>query len=331
MRALVTGGAGFIGSNLALELEANGHDVVVLDDFSTGHFENLKGFTGDVVAADVVRAQDWVYRVGPVDAIFHQAAITDTTVVDQKKMMEVNVEGFRNVLDFAAESGAKRVVYATSAGVYGAGATPMRESQKPEPLNVYAFSKRVMERVANDFQRENPAMRVVGLRYFNVYGPRETFKKAAASMIWQLSGQIIAGKRPRVFKWGEQFRDFIYVKDVVAANLRGLEVETGGVFNVCTGKPTTFNKIIETIHQVLGTKLETEFFENPYDFYQNETLGDPSSASSGLGFTAKVSIEEGIRDYLSGFKASGAPQDRTVTLRPDQMREAIKTAGKTKS
>ncbi|MBI5200587.1 MAG: ADP-glyceromanno-heptose 6-epimerase [Elusimicrobia bacterium] len=327
MRILVTGGAGFIGSNLAIELESKGHDVVVLDDFSTGHFENLRGFAGDMVAADAVKTQDWVYRVGPVDSIFHQAAITDTTVTDQKRMMEVNVEAFRNVLHFAAESGAKRVVYASSAGVYGAGRTPMKESQAPEPLNVYAFSKRVMERVASDFQRENPSMKVVGLRYFNVYGPRETFKKAAASMIWQLSGQIISGKRPRIFKWGEQFRDFIYVKDVVAANLRALETENGGVYNVCTGKPTTFNKIIECIHQVLGTKLETEFFENPYNFYQNETLGDPSGAFTGLGFTAKFGIEDGIRDYLSGFKGTGT-QDRTVTLRPDQVREAVKSATK---
>lgn len=329
MRTLVTGGAGFIGSNLALELEAKGHDVVVLDDFSSGNCENLKGFGGDMVAADVARGQDWVYRVGPVDAVFHQAAITDTTVTDQRRMLEVNVEGFRNVLDFAAEGGAKRVVYASSAGVYGAGATPMKEGQKPDPLNAYAFSKRVMERVGADFQRENPGMKIIGLRYFNVYGPRESFKKAAASMIWQLSGQIIAGKRPRIFKWGEQFRDFVYVKDVVAANLRALEAELSGVFNVCIGKPTTFNKIIETLHGVLGTKLETEYFENPYGFYQNETLGDPSGATSVLGFTAKYGIEEGIRDYLSGL-GPGAASDRTVTLRPDQLREAIKSATKAK-
>ena len=307
MRALVTGGAGFIGSNLALELEARGHDVVVLDDFSVGHFENLRGFSGDVVAADVSRSPDWIYRVGPVDAVFHEAAITDTTVTDQRRMMEVNVEGFRNVLDFAAETGAKRVVYASSAGVYGAGPTPMKEGQPTCPLNVYAFSKRVMERVAADFARDNPAMRVTGLRYFNVYGPRESFKKAAASMIWQLAGQIQAGKRPRVFQWGDQFRDFVYVKDVVEANLRAHEADAGGVFNVCVGKPATFNKIIEALHAVLGTKAETEYFENPYGFYQNETLGDPAAAANGLSFTARWSVEDGIRDYLGGRKPALAP------------------------
>ena len=179
----------------------------------------------------------------------------------------------------------------------------MRESQKPGPLNVYAFSKRVMERVAADFARDNPAVRVVGLRYFNVYGPREPYKKAAASMIWQLAGQMLAGRRPRVFKHGEQFRDQIYVKDVVEANLRAFEAGTGGVFNVCTGKPATFNKIIAALRDVLGTALETEYFDNPYGFYQNETLGDPAAAAAALGFTARWSIEDGIRDYL----AEGAP------------------------
>ncbi len=316
MRALVTGGAGFIGSNLALELQAQGHEVVVLDDFSTGHFENLKGFSGDVVAADVFRAQEWILRVGAVDAIFHQAAITDTTCADQRRMLEVNVEGTRNVLDFAVESGAKSVVYASSAGIYGCGSTPMREGQKPDPRNVYAFSKNVMEQVAKGFARDNPDIAVTGLRYFNVYGPGESFKKNAASMIWQLSGQMIAGRSPRIFKWGEQFRDFIFVGDVVAANLKALESRASGCFNVCTGKPATFNRVIEILGEVLGTSLKTEYFDNPYSFYQSETLGDPALASEKLGFSARFSIEEGIRRYLGGGKAQGQTElDRTVTLK----------------
>lgn len=315
MRALVTGGAGFIGSNLALELQARGHDVVVLDDFLTGNFENLKGFKGDLVGADCFKAQDWIYRVGPVDAIFHQAAITDTTVTDQRRMMEVNVEAFRNVLDFGAEAGVKTIVYASSAGTYGSGRVPMVETQEPSPNNIYAFSKRVMEKVALDFSRDNPDIKVMGLRYFNVYGPRESFKGKAASMIWQLSGQMIAGRKPRIFKWGEQFRDFIYVKDVVEANIRALEARESGVVNVCTGKQTTFNRIIEVLNQVLGTDLQPEYFDNPYSFYQDETLGDPALAEKTIGFSAKFSIENGIKDYLAG----GSPSkgfDKTVRIAP---------------
>ncbi|MBI3297555.1 MAG: ADP-glyceromanno-heptose 6-epimerase [Elusimicrobia bacterium] len=305
-RVLVTGGAGFVGSNLALELERRGVSVVVVDDFSSGHFENLAGFSGDCVAADIAKPQEWVGRVGPVDAIFHQAAITDTTVMDQKRMMEVNVEGFRNILSFALESGVRRVVYASSAGTYGAGTLPMRESQAPTPMNVYGFSKMVMERVADGFLKEEPSLCVVGLRYFNVFGPREAHKGKVSSMIHQLHLQMKAGKRPRVFEHGEQYRDHIYVKDVVAANLKAAEAKASGVYNVCTGKTTTFNRIIEVLNSVLGTRLEPEYFKNPYPFYQNETQGDPAAAREGLGFSAAWAPEDGIRDYLGAAPVKAA-------------------------
>lgn len=304
-RVLVTGGAGFIGSNLALSLQRLEHEVVVLDDFSVGHFENLRGFKGDVVAADLFRAQDWIYRVGSLDVIFHEAAITDTTRMDQRRMMEVNVEAFRNVLDFAAEAGIPRVVYASSAGVYGRGAVPMREGQEAVPANIYAFSKQVMEKVAADFVAETPNVKVVGLRYFNVFGPGESFKGAAASMIWQLSRQMLAGKRPRIFRGGEQFRDFIYVQDVVEANLKAWEATENGAFNVCTGKQTSFNRMIEILNDVLSLGLQPDYFENPYSFYQDETLGDPAAAERALGFKAKYSIEQGIREYMESVGSMG--------------------------
>lgn len=307
-RVLVTGGAGFIGSNLSVELRRRGVGVVVADDFSTGHFANLADFDGDVIAADLLDAKAWTGKVGAVDAIFHQAAITDTTVSDQKKMMEANVEAFRNVLSFAVESGVKRVVYASSAGTYGAGKIPMKETDSTEPMNVYGFSKKVMEATAREFHREEPGLALVGLRYFNVYGPREGFKGGARSMILQLHEQMKAGKRPRVFKYGEQFRDFVYVKDVVAANLAAVDAESSGVYNVCTGATVDFNAVIAELNKVLGTSLEPEYFDNPYSFYQNETQGDPAAAAAGLGFTAKFSAADGIRDYFAGKpEPVGAP------------------------
>ena len=303
MRALVTGGAGFVGSNLVLELERRGASVVVLDDFSSGHFENLKGFKGDCVAGDVSKPAEWVGRIGAVDVVYHQAAQTDTTVMDQKRMMEVNVEGFRNVLAFALESGVKRVVYASSAGTYGSGPVPMREAQAPAPMNVYGFSKMVMERVADAYVKEEPALKVVGLRYFNVFGPGESHKGKAASMIWQLYGQMKTAKRPRIFRAGEQYRDHIYVKDVVAANLKAAEAPSSGVFNVCTGKATDFNEVVAALNATLGTRLEPDYFENPYSFYQNETQGDPAAAAAGMGFKASWAFRDGVADYL-GTKAA---------------------------
>ncbi len=298
MRALVTGAAGFIGSNLALELSRQGHSVVGLDDFSVGNFENLQDFSGDVVGGDVCDTAAWQSQVGKVEAVFHQAAITDTTVTDQLKMMRVNVEAFRGLLAWAAKSGVKKVVYASSAGVYGDGAVPMKETAARKPLNVYAFSKSIMENVASEFSKTHPKIELVGLRYFNVFGPREKFKGKFSSMIWQLAQQIKSGKRPRIFEHGEQYRDHIYVKDVVRANMLASQKKVKGVYNVCTGKKTTFNEIIKFLNSALGTSHEPDYFKNPYSFYQSETLGDPGAAVRQFKFSAKFSVEEGVRDYL---------------------------------
>jgi len=303
VRALVTGAAGFIGSNLALALAEAGHEVTALDDFTSGDFANLQGFPGDFVAADLSDTAAWADRVGEVDTIFHQAAITDTTVTDQRRMLRANVEAFRLLLRWAAQRGVKTVIYASSAGIYGDGARPMREDAAPRPLNVYAFSKRVMEKLAADFVRAEPKMRVVGLRYFNVFGPRERFKKAAASMIWQLALQMRAARRPRVFEFGEQSRDHIYVKDVVRANMLAAQKAPSGVYNVCTGAKTDFNEIIRHLNAVLGTKLAAEYFKNPYGFYQNETLGDPALALRAFGFQTEFTVEKGIQDYLGAREA----------------------------
>lgn len=306
MRALVTGAAGFIGSNLCLALSKQGHSVVGLDDFSTGHFENLRDFSGDIVAADLCGA-DWQERVGKVDWIFHQAAITDTTVTDQLRMMRVNVEAFRSLLDWAQRRGVKKIVYASSAGIYGDGPVPMKESAMARPLNIYAFSKRVMESTAVNFSAAHPKLGIVGLRYFNVFGPGEKFKAKAASMIWQLALQMLAGKRPRIFEYGEQHRDFIYVADVVSANILAARKKIKGIFNVCTGRKSTFNEIIKHLNATLGTSLEPEYFKNPYSFYQNETLGDPGAAVRGFGFSSRYSAAEGIKEYLENLKVLGSP------------------------
>lgn len=303
MRALVTGGAGFVGSNLAWELCARGWKVVVLDDFSVGTFENLRGFPGDCVAADFRDLSAWTGRVGKVDAVFHQAAITDTTVMDQKLMMSVNVDGFRDLLGWAAKARVKKVVYASSAGTYGDAPPPQREDATPRPMNPYGFSKAIMDNAA----AEAKGVKAVGLRYFNVFGPREAHKGKFASMIWQLSLQMKAGRRPRIFEFGEQYRDFIYVKDVVEANLLALAKAPAGVYNCCTGRKTDFNGIVAALNATLGTSLQPEYIKNPYSFYQNETLGDPSKAQKAFGFRAQWTVDRAIADYFSTGAPKGAP------------------------
>ena len=299
MRALVTGGAGFVGSNLCWALRAKGWDVVALDDMSNASWENLRGFGGDVVTADVGDVADWAPRAGKVDAVFHQAAISDTTVMDQRLMMRVNVEAFRDLLEWARKTKVKKVVYASSAGTYGDSPVPQREDSAPRPMNVYGHSKAVMETVA----AKAKGVKAVGLRYFNVFGPREAHKNKAASMIWQLSLQMKAGRRPRIFEFGQQYRDFIYVKDVVDANLKAFEKAAPGVYNVCTGRKTDFNGIVAALNATLGTSLQPEYFKNPYSFYQNETLGDPAKAQKAFGFRAAWTTERAIQDYLGASRA----------------------------
>ena len=305
MRYLVTGGAGFIGSNLAFTLtEERKASVVILDNFSSGNFKNLLNFKGDVIADDII-SHEWWDKTGEVDAVFHEAAITDTTVHDQKRMMEVNVEGFRNVLRFALEKGVKRVVYASSAAVYGNGGCPMKEDQPLVPENIYGFSKAMMDNVAREFSAAHADITLVGLRYFNVYGPREYYKGHTASMMYQLYLQMKAGKSPRIFKFGEQMRDFVYVKDIVRANLKALEAGKSCVANAATGAPENFNKVIECLNKAMGVNIATEYFDNPYGFYQLKTQADISCAKSCLNYRPEWSLEDGIADYVKELKKAG--------------------------
>lgn len=295
---LVTGGAGFIGSNIAKTLEAEGHEVAVLDDFSkNGHFKNLIGFKGDVITCDLFTSvpHDMYF-----DAIFHEAAITDTTVMDQKVMMEQNVEAFKNLLEFAAENDIKKVVYASSAATYGNGPVPNVETQPTHPENVYGFSKVIMDNVARQFAEDNNDMKIIGLRYFNVYGPGEYHKGKMASMVYQLYNQMKAGQRPRVFKHGEQQRDFVYVKDIVKINMCALKngKETG-VFNAATGVPRDYNDIIACLNKELGTNLEPEYIDNPYPFFQLKTQADITKSKEKLGYEPDYTLEKGIADYVA--------------------------------
>ncbi len=300
---LVTGGAGFIGSNLTLELQNRLPEasITVLDDFRGSSFKNLLGFRGDVLAYNVAD-KAWVQAVGSrsFDTIFHLASITDTTVLDEKKMMYDNVEGFRNILEFALVKHAD-VIYASSAAVYGSQDTPMRMEDGGRPNNIYGFSKWTLENLARQYEGR---LKTVGLRYFNVFGPRETFKGHAASMIYQLYLQMKAGKRPRIFKFGEQARDFVYVKDVVECTIKARDAKKSTVVNAGTGQATSFNDVIQAINEALGTRLEPEYFDNPYDFYQNFTQADMSHTLAATGFKPQYTTREGILDYIRNYLSS---------------------------
>ena len=304
MRVLVTGGAGFIGSNLAMELQKRYPDweVFVLDDFSDGTFKNLIDFQGEIITGSITEPET-INRLRKYNfnAIFHQAANANTTDMNQRRMLEANYEAFKDLLEIVRESRGK-MIYASSAAVYGNTPPPMKVHSGLKPENVYGFSKLAMDRFAYRFIEENPKIHVIGLRYFNVYGPGETHKGKMASMVLQLTVQILKGKRPRLFKWGEQKRDFVHVADCVEANIRGLFAEESGVVNVGTGKARSFNEVVEIIKKTLGVEVETEYFDNPYDFYQNYTEADLTETDRILGWHPQIQIEEGIPAYVNWIK-----------------------------
>jgi len=321
---LITGGAGFIGSNLAFYFQENypKSTVVVFDCFrseetftngnphSFGHYKNLIGFIGDVVCGNINSKADLAlldeYRF---NFIFHQAAISDTRVYDQEIVMKTNVNSFYDLLNKAKKDGAA-MIYASSAATYGSLSSPQTVG-KEHPENPYGYSKYTMDQIAYRYAIENPDMTIVGLRYFNVYGPREYFKAKTSSMVIQLGHQILDGITPRLFEGSDQIlRDFIYIDDVIQANIKACNPKQNGTYNVGTGMPRSFQDISDILQSELATDLGTEYIVNPYDGYQMHTQADITMSREYLDFEPITLLEAGISKYISEIKRMhGEPLD----------------------
>ncbi|MEK7507724.1 MAG: NAD-dependent epimerase/dehydratase family protein [Patescibacteria group bacterium] len=297
MRILITGGTGFIGSNLAIELFRGGNDLVIIGNDAE---QKIPNFNGKYMLGDLA-AIDWK-QIGRVDAVFHEAANNATTDFDRKKMFAVNVEASKKLFDRAVVNGCKKIIYASSTAVYGDMLPPYREIGPFNPLNPYAESKLALDEFAMDFAKKNSGVIIVGLRYCNVYGPREDHKGMRASMIYQLAQQMKAGN-PKIFRDGEQRRDYIYIKDVVRSNMLAFSAKESCIVNCGSGRATSFNDIIKILNKMLGVNRTPEYIENPYaDRYQSFTQCDMSFAKEKLGFESEFDIKKGIQDYYeSGF------------------------------
>ena len=312
---LITGGAGFIGSNLAFYFQNNypQSKVVVFDCFrnekilnngnlsSFGHYKNLIGFTGDVICGNINNIPDLeLLNKYKFDYIFHQAAISDTRIYDQEIVIRTNVNSFYDILKIAKKNNSS-IVYASSAAVYGSNPAP-QEIGKESPENPYGFSKYLMDQMAMNFSMSNKNMSIVGLRFFNVYGQREYYKAKTSSMVIQLGHQILDGKPPRLFKDSDKiFRDFIYIEDVIQANILACECKVNGPYNIGTGIARSFQDICDILQNEFNTALGNEYFENPYSGYQANTQAD-LSGNELQGFLPNYSLEDGIKKYLPEIK-----------------------------
>lgn len=312
---LITGGAGFIGSNLAFYFQNEHPDsnVIVVDCFrsgetlsngnlkSFGHYKNLLGFTGEVISGDINDDAliQRLHRDYCFDYIFHEAAISDTTVLEQNLMVRTNVNAYKALLDIAVEHGAN-MIYASSGATYGNAPSPQTVGRE-DPANVYGFSKLMMDQLSRKYIETQEKISIVGLRYFNVYGPREFFKNKTASMILQFGHQLLSGKNPKLFEGSDRIlRDFIYIEDVVQANVLAMHPRRSGVFNVGTGKARSFQSIVDTLQSELGTSFACEYIPNPYiGQYQFHTEADINPTLTWLDYRPRFSLEEGIRAYVS--------------------------------
>jgi UDP-glucose 4-epimerase len=309
MRALVTGGAGFIGSNLGDVLLERGDEVTVVDDISTGRRENLTGALengAELVEADIRDAQamlDLFGRTKP-EVVYHLAAQIDVrhSVADPAADARINVEGTINVLNASLEAGVRRFVNTSTGGaIYGEGQTlPAPEDHPVAPMSPYGNSKFCAENYCSLFRRLH-GLSTVSLRYGNVYGPRQD-PLGEAGVIAIFCGKLREGARPTVFGDGRQTRDYDWVGDVVAANLAAAETDTPGPYNVGTGRETSVLELVDILREIGGGEsFEPEFAPERPGEVQRIAI-DPSRARDELGWEAKMDLRDGLRQTLDSLR-----------------------------
>lgn len=309
MNVLVTGGAGFIGSHIVRGLLERGDRVRVLDNFSTGKRGSLDGLDVEIVEADLRDASRLTEACRGVETVFHQAAFVSVPQSMQEPLdcFDVNVTGTASLLEAARKHGVKRVVFASSAAVYGdSDAYPLSEETPLRPLSPYAASKRVDE-IYGQLYTASFGMEVVGLRYFNVYGPRQRPDSQYAAAVPIFIRRLLDNKPVTIFGDGGQTRDLIFVGDVVRANFAAAAHPSapGGVFNICTGNETRILDLVEILQDLFPSAPAPEFAApRAGDIYRS--IGSPQKAAETIGFRAEVSLTDGLARTAEWMKESWA-------------------------
>ncbi len=299
MSILITGGAGFIGSNLVEELLKSGEDIVVLDNMHTGSPSNLEGLQGKL---KVIKASCNDLR----EMDLHPEKIYHLGIPSSSPMYKNNpylvgeaLNGFTAVFELARKTGA-RVVYASSSSLYNGLLPPHREDMTIQVTDYYTEARLAMERMAELYKRLFN-VDSVGMRFFSVYGPKETAKKQYANMVTQFLWEMQDGKAPLIFGDGLQTRDFTYVKDLTRALQLAMKSDYHGILNVGTGKAHTFNQTVDILNKNMGLSLKPRFVENPIKNYVQHTLSDTTKMEKVLGFKARFTLDEGVKELLKFY------------------------------
>jgi UDP-N-acetylglucosamine 4-epimerase len=331
-RWLVTGAAGFIGSNITRQLLLLGQHVVALDNFSSGYQRNLdqaladsegSGGTFRLVRGDIEDLAACTEACAQVDYVIHQAAIGSVpkSMEDPIAVNRTNVDGTVNMLTAARDAGARRFVYASSCAIYGdAPETPKREESTLLPLSPYAVTKQVNEQYAAVYQRAF-GLSTVGLRYFNVFGPRQDPDGPYAAVIPIWTRNLILGDPCRIFGDGQTTRDFIYVEDVVQANILAAVVDdaaaTGTAYNIGSGQSTSLTQLFAAIRDALADKRpELAAAEPAFEPFRNGDIrhsrADTTKAATQLGFAPQFTVQSGLRAAVEWYVENLVPANRAA-------------------
>jgi nucleoside-diphosphate-sugar epimerase len=299
--ALVTGGAGFVGSHIASALVESGATVRVIDNLSTGYEKNVEAIGSDIdfVKADVADEQALNKVLSDVELIFHEAAIPSVprSVDKPTETHKASVDATFKLLLAARDHKVRRVIYAASSSAYGdQPQLPKREDMRPAPLSPYAVAKLVGEYYCQVFTRVY-GLETISLRYFNVFGPRQDPTSQYSGVISRFMSALTRGEQPVIYGDGEQSRDFTYISNVVEANLRAAESTgaVGEIINIANGHRTTLNELLDAMKAVTGKANVSARYEAPRAGDVRDSLADLTRARALLGYEPRVSLEEGLR------------------------------------
>ena len=308
-KVLVTGGAGFIGSNLTEALLQRGHFVRILDDFSTGKRENLifdKAYPSpEVIKGDIREFSTCQKAVKGIEYVFHQAALPSVqrSIEDPETSNAINVGGTLNILLAAREEKVKRVIYASSSSVYGDTPTlPKHEEMPPDPLSPYALQKYIGEQYCRLFYQLY-GLDTISLRYFNIFGPKQDPNSLYSAVIPKFIDALLQGRPPIIFGDGEQSRDFTYIENVVQANLLAMSAEHlhGEAINIACGKRISLNQLLNVLKEILGSKL-SPIYQEPRQGDVKHSLADIRKGKEILNYEPTVGIEIGLEKTVYFFR-----------------------------